>query len=285
MNRIKRSWALAKASLEVLKKDKELMIFPIISGIAMLFVTVVFAIPSLVGNFIDGIFETGIPFFGYVVLFLFYLVQYMVVFFFSTALVGAATIRLRGGNPTVRDGFKIAFSRMGPIAGWALVSATVGLLLNILSGKKGDKGGGAGRIVSQLLGTGWNILTFLVVPVLANEGLGPIKALKRGWELLKKSWGEQIAGTLSIGAVFGLIGVLGGLVMVGLGVGLSLAFESFIPAIIFGVLLIVFIMVLSLISSSLNGIFTAAVYAYAVDGQVGLFEEDLMRSAVTTQTP
>lgn len=285
MDRIKRSWALAKASLEVLKKDKELVIFPILSGIAMLFITAGFAIPSLVGNVIDGIFDTGIPFLGYVVLFAFYLVQYLVVYFFNTALVGAAMIRLRGGDPTVKDGFRIAFSRMGPIAGWALLSATVGLVLNMVSGKGDKKGSGIRTLISNLLGAAWNVVTFLVVPVLAIEGLGPVKALKRSWELLKKSWGEQIAGTLSIGAVFGLIGVLGGLLLVGLAVGISIVLESFIPAIIFGFLLIVFIMVISLISSSLNGIFTAAVYAYAVDGQVGLFEEDLVRNAVITQTP
>lgn len=285
MDRIKRSWALAKASLEVLKKDKELVIFPIISGIAMLFITAGFAIPTLAGNFIDGMFNTGIPILGYVVLFAFYLVQYMVVYFFNTALVGAAMIRLRGGDPTVKDGFRIAFSRIGPIAGWALLSATVGLVLNIVSGKGDKKGSGIRTLISSFLGAAWNIVTFLVVPVLAIEGLGPVKALKRSWELLKKSWGEQIAGTLSIGAVFGLIGLLGGLLLVGLAVGISILLESFIPAIIFGFLLIVFIMVISLISSSLNGIFTAAVYTYAVDGQVGFFKEDLVRNAVMTQTP
>ncbi|MCJ7695863.1 MAG: DUF6159 family protein, partial [Anaerolineaceae bacterium] len=274
----------AKASLEVLKKDKELMIFPIISGIAMMVVTAAFAIPTLVGNLIDGIFDTGIPFLAYIVLFLFYLVQYIVVYFFSTALVGAAIIRLRGGDPTVKDGFRIAFSRIAPIAGWALVSATVGLVLNMISSKGNKKGSGIRTFISSLFGAAWNIVTFLVVPVLAIEGLGPIKALKRSWELLKKSWGEQIAGTLSIGAVFGLIGVLGGLLLVGLAIGLSIVLESFIPAIIFGVLLIVFIMLVSLISSSLNGIFTAAVYAYAADGQVGLFDENLVRNAVMTQT-
>ncbi|MCJ7694720.1 MAG: DUF6159 family protein, partial [Anaerolineaceae bacterium] len=190
MNRIKRSWALAKASLEVLKKDKELMIFPIISGIAMMVVIAAFAIPTLVGNLIDGIFDTGIPFLAYIVLFLFYLVQYMVVYFFSTALVGAAIIRLRGGDPTVKDGFRIAFSCIAPIAGWALVSATVGLVLNMISSKGNKKGSGIRTFISSLFGAAWNIVTFLVVPVLAVEGLGPIKALKRSWELLKKSWGE-----------------------------------------------------------------------------------------------
>jgi hypothetical protein len=280
MNQIKRSWELAKASLEVLKHDKELMIFPIISAVVMIFVSLTFLVPTLVANVLDSILTDGMSLFGYVVLFLFYLVQYIVVYFNSTALVGAAMIRLRGGDPTVKDGINIALSRLMPIIGWSLVSATVGLLLNMVSNNSKKKGKGIGSFIASLLGAAWNVITFLVVPVIAIEGLGPIKAIERSWNLLKKSWGEQIAGTVSIGLVFALIGIAGGLILVGAGVGLSILFESILPGILFGVLLVVFIMVLSLFSSTLNGIFTASVYAYAADGQVGLIDENIIRESI-----
>ena len=282
MNRIKRSWRLAQASLEVLKQDKELLVFPIISAIVMVFVTLTFLVPTLLGNVFDTILNTGFPVFGYVVLFLFYLVQYFVVYFTSTALVGAAMIRLRGGDPTVKDGFQIALSRVLPIAGWSLVSATVGLLLNMLSRNNQKKGGGLGSFLASLFGAAWNVITFLVVPVIAVEGLGPIKAIQRSWNLLKRSWGEQIAGTLSIGLVFALIGIFGGLLLAGAGVGLSILLESVLPAILFGALLIVFILALSLLSSTLSGIFTASVYAYAAENQVGLIDEGLIQDAINT---
>jgi hypothetical protein len=280
MNRIKRSWKLAQASLEVLKQDKELLVFPIISSIVMIFVTLTFLIPTLLGNVFDTILNTGFPVFGYVVLFLFYMVQYFVVYFNSTALVGAAMIRLRGGDPTVKDGFQIALSRVLPIAGWALVSATIGLLLNMLSRNSKKKGGGIGSLISSLLGAAWNVVTFLVVPVIAVEGIGPIKAIQRSWNLLKRSWGEQIAGTLSIGLVFGLIGILGGLLLAGIGVGFSILLESILPGILFGALLILFVLGLSLLSSTLSGIFTASVYAYAAENQVGLIDESLIQESI-----
>jgi len=246
----------------------------------MIFVTLTFLIPTLMGNLLDSLLVNGMPIFGYIVLFLFYLVEYTVVYFFSTALVGAALIRLRGGDPTVKDGFKIAVSRLMPIIGWALVSATVGLVLNILSNNSKEKGRGIGSFISSLLGAAWNVITFLVVPVVAVEGLGPFKAVKRSWNLLKRSWGEQIAGTLSIGLVFGLIGILGGLLLVGVGVGLTVLLESALPAILFGGVLVLFIMALSLLSSTLSGIFSASVYAYAAEGQVGLIDEALIRGAI-----
>ena len=280
MTQIKRSWELAKASLAVLKEDRELLIFPIISAVVMFFVTLTFLVPTLLGNLLDGLWKGGTPVFGYLVLFLFYLVQYTVVYFNSTALVGAALIRLRGGDPTLKDGVQIALSRLMPILGWSLISATVGVLLNMFSNRSQKRGGGTGSIVASLLGAAWNVVTFLVVPVIATEGLGPIKAIQRSWDLLKRSWGEQIAGTVSIGLVFALIGIGGGLLLVGAGVGLSLWLDSFLPGIIFGVFLILFITALSLLSSTLNGIFTASVYAYAADGQVGLMDEAVLRRAI-----
>ena len=279
MERIKRSWDLLEASWGVLKRDKELILFPIISGVIMFFITLTFLIPTLVGNILDNMVVNGIPVFGYIVLFLFYLVQYTVVYFNSTALVGAAMIRLRGGDPTVKDGYSIARSRIMPILGWSLVSATVGLILNMLSSNSKNRGRSGRSFIASLLGAAWNVLTFLVVPVLAVEGLGPIEAVKRSWELLKHSWGEQISGKLSIGLIFFLIGLGGGLVLVGAGIGLSILLDSIIPAILFGILLIFLIMTLSLLNSTLSSIFSAAVYAYAAEGQTGMFDESLIQES------
>jgi len=279
MERIKRSWELVKASFEVLKQDRELILFPIVSGVIMFFVTLTFLIPTLVGNFFDNLFVNGMPIFGYIVLFLFYLVQYIVVYYNGTALVGAAMIRLRGGDPTVKDGYRIAWSQILPIIGWALLSATVGLILNMLSSNSKNKGRGK-SLITSLIGAAWNVLTFLVVPVLAVEGLGPIQAVKRSWELLKGTWGEQISGKLSIGLIFGLIGFGGGAVLVGLAVGLSILLESFIPTIIFGILLFLFITALSLLNSTLSSIFSAAVYEYAVEGKSGFFDAKLIEESI-----
>jgi hypothetical protein len=280
MDRIKRSWQLAKASFEVLTKDKELLIFPILSSIAMMLVAVSFLVPTLVSSVLDGIFDSRLSVFGYVVIFLFYLVQSIVVTFFNTALVGAALIRLRGGDPTVKDGLQLAWKRLGPILGWSLVSATVGLLLKMISDSSDRKGRGIGKIISSLLGAAWSVVIFLVVPVLAAEGLGPIEALKRSWELLKRSWGEQISGTLSIGTVFVLIGVLLSIVLIGAAAGLTVLLESWVPSVIFGLLFVLMLMALSLMNSALSGIFTAAVYVYAAEGQVGLFEEEMIQGAI-----
>ncbi len=98
-----------------------------------------------------------------------------VIFFCNTALVGAALIRLRGGDPTVADGFRIAASRVGPILGYAFIAATVGMVLRAIS----ERSGFLGRLVVSLVGFAWNLATFLAVPVLVVEDVGPIEAVQR----------------------------------------------------------------------------------------------------------
>jgi hypothetical protein len=274
--RISNSWELIKSSARVLMADKELVVFPIISVIGVVLVTLTFAVPVLLSNFVDrAVFGGSIEVIGFLVVFLFYIVQYTVIFFANTALVGAAMIRLRGGDPTVSDGFRIAASRIGPILGYALVAATVGMVLRALS----SKSRGLGRIIISLVGFAWNIATYLVVPVLAVENVGPFEAIKRSANLLKRTWGEQIAGNFGIGAVFTLFYVLFIAMLIPL-VFLAINTQSaalFIGIIVFAVLVLA---ITGLIHSTLEGIYAAAVYEYATTGKVGaFFDERMVRGA------
>lgn len=273
--RITNSWELIKASAAVLRADKELIVFPIVSSIGVLIVTATFALPMLLAGFFDSLVAGENQALGVVVAFVFYLVQYFVIFFANSALVGAAMIRLRGGDPTVGDGLRIAFSHTGAILGYALISATVGMILRWIS----ERGGIIGRIASSLIGLAWNVATYLVVPVLVMEDVGPVDAVKRSVELLKKTWGEQIAGNFSIGLVFGLLSLLAMLVGVPV-IVLAVTSES-VALIVLAILVLVLVLVfMGLINSTLSGIYTAAVYQYAVTGETGgYFRQDLVQNA------
>jgi hypothetical protein len=265
--RLSNSWALVKASAAVLSADKELMVFPAISAVLSIAVLITFAVPSVLAGLFDTTTnESGVPLAGYVVGFLFYVVQYFVIFFCNTALVGAALIRLRGGDPTVADGFRIASSRIGTILGYALIAATVGMILRSIS----ERSGALGKIVISFIGLAWNLATFLVVPVLAAENVGPIEAVKRSGAYLRKTWGEQIAGSAGMGAVFGLLTF--GTILFALVSFIGAAMlESTALMILVGVGLVLALMGLSLVSSTLAGIYAAALYRYASEGDAGSF--------------
>jgi len=265
MGKLARSWELVKASWAVLRTDKELVVFPMISAAAACVVMATFAVPL----FLSGVFEGTwvgrgeLPIVGIVFGFAFYVVQYTIIFYCNSALVGAAMIRLDGGAPTVGDGFRIANRHFSRIVGYALLSATVGIILRQLAHR-----GFVGRLIAGLFGAAWNIATFLAVPVLIVEGVGPIEAVKRSTRLLKKTWGEQIAGNIGIGAAFGLISIV---LLALFGGALTLAFMSQSIALIAGtaILLVAALVALSLIGSTLSAIYTAAVYRYAVHGDTG----------------
>jgi hypothetical protein len=277
-DRINRSWELVKASYAVLRSDKELVIFPIVSFIGVILVTITFAIPTIAAGIFDSIGRDGadgIGIAGIIVGFLFYVVMYTVIIFSNTALIGAAMIRLKGGDPTLSDGFKIAQSRLGTILGYALISATVGMILRAIS----ERGGLVGQIAASIFGFAWNLATFLAVPVLVAENVGPVEAVQRSTSLLKKTWGEQIVANFGIGMVFGLITfaiiiVGGGLIMLFVGL------KSTALVILAVIVTVVAIIGVSLLGSTLSGIYQAALYRYATEGEAGdYFAPELIQGA------
>ena len=250
-----RSWELVKASASVLRSDKELMLFPAISGLCTLVVMATFLIPV----FALRIFENGIGVGGAVVGFLFYFCQYSVIIFFNCALVGAAMIRLEGGDPTLRDGFDAAKSRLPSILGYAAIAATVGVLLQALKGKDNNF---IVRLIGSGLGAAWTLATFLVVPILVSRDVGPIDALKQSVTLLKRTWGENAIGNVGIGAAFGLITFA--VMLVGAGL-VFLAFQaSPVLAIGVAVVFVLGVLLLGIYQAALSGIYSAALYRYAM---------------------
>ncbi len=273
--RISNSWELVKASAAVLRADKELIIFPIVSSIALLIVSISFAVPIFLSNMLDSVLAGQSQVFGYLVLFAFYLVQYFVIIFANTALVGAALIRLDGGDPTLADGFRIAWERMGTILGYALLSATLGLILRWLS----ERNNLFSRFAASLVGLAWNLATFLAVPILVVENVGPLEAVKRSAGLLKRTWGEQIVGNFSISLVFGLI-TFAIILLDILVVAVAFTANALWLIVVVGVLSIIAFIGLGLFSSTLTGIYTAAVYKYAMGSTTSeFFRPELVTNA------
>jgi hypothetical protein len=247
---------------QVLKQDKSLLVFPLISGNCCLLLLASFAVPLYTtGNWQppghDATTQRQVAYYG--TLFAFYVCNYFIVVFFNAAIVACAASRMGGGNPTISDGLRAAASRLPVIAGWALVSATVGLVLRIIE----DRSDKIGQIVAGLLGMAWTIVSFLVVPILVIENKGPIAALQDSTALLKKTWGEQLVSNFSFGMIFFLLAIPA-LALVILGFYLGGAVGGFVCI---GVA-VIYLIVLALVQSALQAIFQTALYLYARDGQV-----------------
>ena len=199
--RLSNGWTIALNSFAVLKENKQLILFPILSGISMILVIGSFITALLAANGWDAqAFDNQSPVVNYSIVFVYYLINYFIIVFFNTALVHCTQLYFTGEEPTIRKGLQFALSRIGAIFSWAVFAATVGTILRILQ----DNFGRIGKIITGLIGIVWSIATFFVVPVIANENLGPISAFKRSSELVRQKWGEGLGATFS----FGLIHIL-----------------------------------------------------------------------------
>lgn len=264
-DRMSRTWELTKQSFAVIAADKRLLIFPVLSGIAVILVSISFAIPV----FMSGALENSqrMTPADYAVLFLFYFANYFVVLFFNCALVACANICLSGGQATVSDGLSAAWSRLPRIFMWALVAATVGFLIRMIE-ERAEK---IGRIVAWLLGTAWTLMTYFIIPVLMFENEGVVDSVKRSTAVLKKTWGEEIMSGFSFGLIW-LAAIIPGVALVWV-----CWMVHPLLAIAVGV---AYMLLLAVLSAAVKSIFTVALYRYASQGLVSEgFTQDQMKGA------
>lgn len=284
MGKFSRTWELVKQSFVILRSDKQLMLFPVLSAASCLLVTAVIATGGslLIMPAMASAAANGQPFHPHqsplflLGMFTMYVANYFVIVFFNVALVGVANSRLMGGNWTFRDGMELAWARKGTILQWALVAATVGMILRTLE----ERLGLIGRLVMRMIGLAWALACYFVVPVLAFEDLTPIAAIKRSSKLFRDTWGEKVIGGLS----FSLVSLV--LMLPGFGLWFVAIILGGIKGLLAGfALLALYVVMLSVMMSAVQGIFNAALYRYACFQQVPpAFDAGLIKSIWTTKT-
>lgn len=265
MGKLSRSWSLVTSSWHVLRDHKELMLLPALSAVAAVLCVAPFFGAAVLTSLTTatGVDDTGgFSIAAYALMFVGYLVGSYVTIFFQAALIHAANDRLSGGSPTLGSAIAGAYSRAGVILPWALLSATVSVVLRAVQ----ERTGLLGRLVIGLVGLAWTLVTFLVLPILVIEGTGVKDAITRSAGTFKRTWGENVVGNAGIGLVTMLVavgGVLACAPIVALGISSDLLGVT-LGGIALGVL---WLMVVSVASAALSGVFQTALYRYAVLGE------------------
>jgi hypothetical protein len=266
----------------VLRSQPTLAIYPVISGAASLLFMAAFVIPLYVGGSFDSLLKRGavaddvyygketspydaitpdfLPWETWAAMFALGLALNLVTNYCNAAFTAATLIRLSGNKVTVGEAFGVASARLPAILGYSIIGATVGLVLRMIE----ERVGILGRLVGLVVGIAWAIATFLVVPVLVVENIGPIDGIKRSMALLRRTWGEALVCTVGIGAASGLLTVAVGMagaitILLAVKTGLIAVIVMAVAATLAGLVAI------AVISCTLSGIFTAALYAYATD--------------------
>jgi len=269
MGKLEASWNLARQSLVLLASDKELVLLPLTSALismltlAMLGGWYVAACRPELRALPPRSSAADLPHRGflYMLLFLFYAISYFVVTFCNVALVAVANNRMAGGSWRMHQGLALAWERRFTILQWAILAATVGMVLEMIS----ERVGILGKLLTRLIGLAWGMATYFIVPVLAFDNLSPVEAVRRSAQLFRKTWGEDVAAGVSTALIF--------MIPLSLGIGLWFAVrnsQSLSPAAILatGAVLLVYLQVVIAVMSATTLVYKVALYNYALGGRV-----------------
>jgi len=282
----KGGFLLARASWSTLKLDKELIAFPVLSAIVgaliagtfigILWITGLVPIDQFYAA--SGTYEPGsVQIISLVIYgFLMTVLSVAVNNYFGAALIACALHRFRGNDPTVGYGLEKANKRFGSLLGFSLISGTIGYIVKAL--QKNDSI--VSNIIGTIIGVAWAVASLFAVPVIVDseKPVGPIEAIKGSANVLKKAWAQNVVGGLGMGVVFFLLFFAWLLVAVILN---GLAFYTS-PYILIGTIpvSIILLIVLNVVTSTLNSVFQAALYYYATSGDSPVnFDKGLLQAA------
>ena len=186
--------------------------------------------------------------------------------------------KLEGREITIVHGLKEALTCVPQIVGWAVLSATVGLVIKTIERRSGF----LGNLIVQTLGVAWSVATFLVVPVLVAEKKGPFEAVQASVQLVKRTWGEDVLAGLGFGALYFILSIPGWFVFV---VGAGMITSQLPIAIIVMSLAILYFPFLGLILSTMSTIFDVVLYRYAKLGTITPgFDGELLKASFPTRS-
>lgn len=290
MEKIKEAWAMVKLSGRVLGRNPFLAAYIVLSGLA---VAVLFgaALTPMALNLKGGSAQLLEPYASIVappaagkkhhlldrvqphwaplgtVAAVVYFAGTFIIVFFNVAFLASVKRIINGQKVTFREGLGLAWARRGAILQWALFSATVGVIINVLKSKLDNW---LARRVLGLAELGWRLAVFLALPVVAAEGVTPMQALRRSGDIFRRTWGQTFAGGIGIGAlqlaVWVLVGVVPGVLLFYLGMRNPVTdYPLVIGA--FGWMPLSLILI-ALAGESMLMVFRMVLYVFAVEGVV-----------------
>lgn len=201
--RIQIGWKLGTRAIGYVLRDKSLIFFPLVSWSVLLVVMLTFYIaagPDKLRIFVNTTpNDIGVEHFNwgyYWTVFLAYLLIFYVAELCGVALTKCAEATMDGVDTKFRDGVRAASHRLISTALWSLLASTIGILFTIL-----DQERRCSRLIRNVLGAPWRVVTYFVIPVMVLEDVNLISAMRRSPQLLSQTWGKRPAPHLGLGWV------------------------------------------------------------------------------------
>lgn len=257
---------LVASSWAALKHDKELVLLPVIGGLFALLA----AVPVLVAGLLVPTDQSWVLF---VIGLVAAIAIAIVSTFFAVALAAGAHDRLGGGSPTVRSAMEVAWRRKKGVIGWALLSVTVGVLLQAIR----DRARALGPIIGFAGDLAWTIASFFAIPIIAANDCGPIEALKLSTKTFKSRWSSAVRVELRL-----TLYAIGMVVLLAIGLVLAALLAQLVTVlgIVLAVVVVGAFMVAMLVMGALRSYARVALYRYASGLPTPGFSSSVLDAAV-----
>ena len=265
--RIRTGWQLTKAAVGIIRQDKEMVVYPILTIAAILLLATLFFFIALASDLAASLAApsfTKVTFYLFIALFL--VAAYTISIFFEGAVIASTLQRCEGKNPTIASGLRAPTRRIHQLVLWAIIMTVVAVFIQIV--RNLGKGKSRGAQVASNVGattfqTAWRLLSFFVIPIILFENTSVFPALARSKQLFVKTWGENISAQVTTSALFILLAFVG---VVPLLFAIFLGGETLLQIAL--VLFSLYLIALIIITTTINGILVALLYAYATHRKI-----------------
>jgi hypothetical protein len=287
MNKFERSWLLLKSSLSIIGRNKQLLVFPLVTFICTAAIVLFFLGPPILrptGNpytsaehwktISHSLFtETGdggrahfsltrgaMVYAGFL-----YFIAMFIGTFFNVAFYHEILAALTGQPVSLGRGLKFAFSKLGSIFMWTLFAGLVGLIIKIIE----ERLDWVGQIIGRLVGLAWSVAAVFAIPIIVREerNANPLAVLQKSAGVLKRTWGEALIGYAGLSIANSLV-ALGSLICLGGTIAISIVLHIYWLIVIAAIVWLCAMFIWSYVAGVASNVYRGALYLYAAEGVV-----------------
>jgi len=303
MNKLERSWLLLKSSLQVIFRNKVLLVFPVLIFTLTLLIALFFLVPFVLrptgfaytqaGHWVtisESLFHSqtitrnhqtvhveGLTPLAIACLCVMYFVTMFCATFFNVAFYHEILFALGGEGVSVRRGLQFAVKRWKAVLMWTLFAGLIGLIIKLIEQRLAV----VGQILARIIGLAWSIASVFVIPAIVcdEETVSPVELLKQSASALKRTWGEALI--LYVGLKFAhLIGGIALLVVLAAGFFVTIATRDMTILIAGAVLGVLAYICWTYVVSVAEQVYRAALFLFASQGIVAEpYNEELLNMA------
>lgn len=287
--RLSTGWLLFKQSLRVLQANHSLLHYPLIGGLfsMLLFLLLGAAVLLSKHTFLIPPAHPGpnqqasVTPLGYLLIFVYYVLAYFIVNLYTAGLAANVLDLYQGKSQHYGFYMGKARGKAKTIFVFSVIEATVGMILRTIA----ERSRLLGRIIIRLIGAVWSIATLFVDQIIISSDDGAVPAIKHSAQLIRATWGQNLAGRVSFGVIYLLSYVLlipVCIVLIVIGAAIGGAIGAVVAIILCLAILLAFTVVASAASSVLN----TALFFYAQNKQIpAAFDAELLNSVFIPKKP